>query len=263
MLKLCVTGSGISYTLSPVIHKAVLGAMGVEAEYGVEDIPADKFAAAAPRLISSYDGFNVTKPFKRDIIPFLSSLETGGLDAVNAVKVCGGRAVGYNTDAEGFMLSLEQLTGDVCGADVLVIGAGGAAEAAVYALAGRGASVTVYNRTYSKAAALAAKAGVRAIERASDAGRAEIFVNCATPPAPALPTGADTSALKFAYDLVYSPAHTPFMAACEDAGAKTSNGLGMLIYQAIIADEIFSGRSGNRAELARAAMLAVNKENGR
>ena len=95
MLKLCVVGSGIGYTLSPVIHGAVLGAMGVDAEYGVRDLPTGEFAKYAPELLSSYDGFNVTKPFKRDVIPFLSRLETGGMDAVNVVKCGEGGAVAH------------------------------------------------------------------------------------------------------------------------------------------------------------------------
>ncbi len=260
MLKLCVAGSGISYTLSPVIHKAVLGALGVEAEYLVEDIPADAFSANAPRLLASYDGFNVTKPFKRDIIPFLSSLETGGLDAVNVVRTNGGRAVGYNTDADGFALDFASLAGDVRGARVLMIGAGGAAEAVAFALRRAGAEVTVYNRTYARAEALAEKFGLRAVKSAAEAGKCEVFVNCATPPAPPLPEGADTSALAYAYDIVYSPRHTPFMAACEERGAKTSDGLGMLVYQAVIADEIFTGRRGDRAALAAAALRAIDKE---
>lgn len=259
MLKLCVTGSGISYTLSPVIHTAVLGAMGVEAEYGVRDIPAGEFAAAVPAMLREYDGFNVTKPFKRDIIPFLSRLETGGLDAVNVVKCGGSGAVGYNTDADGFAAALMELAGDVSGARVLMIGAGGAAEAVACALKKLGSEVAVINRTHSKAEALAAKFGMRAVKSAAEAGSAEIIVNCATPSAdaPALPEGTNTGALRYAYDIVYSPEVTPLMTACEAAGAKTSNGLGMLIYQAIIADEIFTGRSGDRLRLRAAAEQAI------
>ena len=264
MLKLCVTGSGIGYTLSPVIHSAVLSAMGVEAEYSVCDIPAEEFHSRAPGLIRAYDGFNVTKPFKRDIISFLDRLETDGMDAVNVVKCSGSEAVGYNTDAAGFAVALHDLAGDVRGANVLMIGAGGAAEAVACALKTAGADVSVVNRTHAKAEALAEKYGMRAVRGASEAGAVDVIVGCTTPSAdaPALPEGVDTSALKYACDIVYSPRVTPLMLACEAAGAKTSNGLGMLIYQAIIADEIFTGLRGDRAALRAVAERAIaEKEN--
>ena len=261
MLKLCVFGSGISYTLSPIIHKAVLCELGVPAEYGVLDVSESGFDAAVRRLLADLDGFNVTKPFKRAVIPYLSAAETGGLDAVNVVKINGGRATGYNTDADGFAAALTELTGPVRGMKTLMIGAGGAAEAVAYALSRMGADVAICNRTHEKAVRLAEKFGLRAVASAKDAGAAELIVNCATPSsAPPLPEGTDLGRVRYAYDLVYSPRTTRFMTACAEAGAKTSDGLGMLIYQAIIADEIFTGLKGDRAALRKAAERALEKE---
>ncbi len=264
MLKLCVVGSGISYTLSPVIHSAALNAAGVSAEYGVEDIPEAEFVASVPRLLRDYDGFNVTKPFKRAIIPYLSRVETGGLDAVNVVTCGADGATGYNTDAEGFALSLRDLAGDVGGMRTLVIGAGGAAEAVVFALSRAGAEVSIYNRTYEKAARLADGYGAAALTGAGDLRGAELIVNCATycAGAPALPEGTDLSGVRYGYDIVYSPRVTPFMTACSRAGAKVCNGLGMLVYQAIVADGIFTQRKGDASAMYAAAMKAI-EENGK
>lgn len=243
MLRFCVLGGGIKYTLSPIIHQNVFNALGVAADYAVEDMPPAELAAAVPRLRETYDGFNVTKPHKAAIIPYLTEKLTP-LDAVNTVRRDGREWTGHNTDLGGFTADLTAFAGDVRGRETLVLGAGGAAEAVVCGLTAAGARVTVVNRTYAKAQTLAAKFGAAAAETARGL-RPELIVNCTSVGGcgeSALPPEVDTSALVCAYDLVYSPARTAFMAACESAGARASNGLGMLIRQAILADGIFLGR---------------------
>ena len=170
----------------------------------------------------------------------------------------------YNTDIYGFGLAFDGLCGDVRGEKVLVIGAGGAAEAVLCALKNRGADVTVVNRTFSRGRELAEKYGMKAAET-SIGLRPSVIVNCATVGndgvSSPLSGREDLGDLKYAYDLVYSPAHTQFMKDCEKAGAKTSNGLSMLIYQAVVADEIFLGLDGtDRKRLFAAAESAVKKE---
>lgn len=261
MLKFCVLGSGIAYTLSPKIHGMVFDMLGVSATYGVEDIPPEALGSNIPRLKETYDGLNVTKPHKAAILPFLAE-NRAPFAAVNTVVKRKGEWVGDNTDLYGFMSDLRALVGDPAGMRTLVLGAGGAAEAVVCGLASAGADVTVVNRTASKAAALASRYNSASAARA-DGLRPELIVNCTsvgndgrTNP---LPLGVDTGALRFAYDLVYAPPRTAFLRACEEAGAKTSNGLGMLVRQAIRADEIFLGRELEKEALA-AEVKAVWKE---
>ncbi len=263
MLKYCVLGSGIKYTLSPLLHGAVFAELGVRAEYTVRDVPENGLDVQMKELISDFDGFNVTKPYKRAVLGYLSE-KRADIDAVNTVVNDGGRLIGYNTDIFGFGLAFDGLCGDVSGKSVLVIGAGGAAEAVLCALKKRGADVTVVNRTYERARELAKRYGAKAAERA-DGLRPAIAVNCATVGndgvSSPLSGREDLSELEYAYDLVYSPAHTPFMKDCEKAGAKTANGLGMLIYQAVVADEIFLGmENADRKRLFAAAESAVKKE---
>ena len=261
MLKFCVLGGGISYTLSPVIHKTVFRTLGVDADYAVEDIPPAALDANVPRLLADYDGFNVTKPHKAAIIPYLTAKETP-LGAVNVVKRNGCNHIGHNTDLGGFTDDLAALAGDVRGLETLVLGAGGAAEAVVCGLTRAGAKVTVVNRTYAKALALASAFGARAAA-GTEGLKPELIVNCTSVGnngESALPRCLDTSALKYAYDLVYSPARTAFMAECEIAGARTSNGLGMLIRQAILADEIFLGIKPDAAALIPVIEKAIEKE---
>ncbi len=240
MLKFCVLGYRIQYTLSPVIHGAVFDVLGVNATYGVEDIPSEELESNIPRL-REYDGFNVTKPHKLAILPYLDEV-LSPISAVNTVKRSGDRLAGYNTDVGGFGRDIRSLAGDLTGVRTLVLGAGGAAEAVVCSLTGSGADVAIINRTKAKAEALAARYGASVASEL----KPQVIVNCTSAVNDGgefvLPAEVDASELKFAYDLTYSPPITPFMAECERRGAKTANGLGMLVRQAIEADEIFLGR---------------------
>lgn len=261
MLKFCVLGGGISYTLSPLIHKTVFRICGINADYAVEDIDSNSLDGSIGRLKETYDGFNVTKPHKAAIIRYLSSKETP-LNAVNVVKRTGGDLTGYNTDLGGFINDLTARFGKIGGKDTLVLGAGGAAEAVVCALEKEGAKVTVYNRTYDKARALAERRGGVAAESLTGL-RPELLVNCKSVGnngENALPSELDIGGLRFAYDLVYSPRHTAFMKECERTGAVTANGLGMLIRQAILADEIFLGRKLDENALAVQLEKTLNEE---
>ena len=245
MLKFCVLGSGISYTLSPKIHNAVFAKLGVKAEYGVTDISKDGLAEHISVLKNEFDGFNVTKPFKNEICKYLNE-NNARIGAVNTVKRSNGKYFGENTDVYGFMQSLTKMTGDVRELNVLVLGAGGASEAVVCGLTEACADVTIFNRTQEKAKLLADKFGCKWAESSSGL-KPELIVNAVSlgndgvsNPMPSV----DLTSLKFAYDLIYSPERTPFLKQCEGAGAKVENGLGMLIYQAIEADEIFLDRRG-------------------
>lgn len=263
MLKFCVLGGGIKYTLSPLLHGAVFALLGVDASYTVCDVSEKEFPDCMKELASEFNGFNVTKPYKRAVLGYLAERRTE-IEAVNTVVNDGGRLIGYNTDVYGFGLAFDGLCGDVKGKSVLVLGAGGAAEAVLCALKARGADVTVVNRTFGRGKALAEKYGMKAAER-TDGMRPAIIVNCATVGNDGVssPLGGreDLGGLEYAYDLVYSPLHTQFMKDCEKAGAKTACGLSMLIYQAVVADEIFLGlKDTDRNRLFAAAERAVKKE---
>ena len=233
MKKFAVLGSGINYTLSPVIHNTVFAALGINAKYGVEDIPENAFAKNIPGLLSCYDGLNVTKPFKKLITQYLET----ECDAVNTV-LCAEKK-GFNTDGFGFMRAINRLTGEsLAGANVLLLGSGGAAEVAAAELIQAGTNLTVYNRTAEKAVSLATKLGC-SCEITSPP---DIIINCTsagldgvTNPLPIV----SLKNLKFAYDLIYLPPQTPFLAVCGAVDAKAANGLDMLIYQALKADELF------------------------
>lgn len=236
MKKFAVLGSGISYTKSPFIHGEIYRALGVRADYAVEDIAADSLDANVGRLFSEYDGFNVTQPFKKEILKYVAS----GRAAVNTVV--SKTKTGYNTDGDGFMTDLIDFAGNVRGMDILILGAGGAAVIVAEELAAAGAKLTIYNRTKETADALAKKVG----GLSEILSPPEMIINCTSVGwdrvSNPLPTGIPIGNLKYAYDLIYPPWVSPFLANARLVGAKTRNGWGMLVHQAIKADEIFLER---------------------
>ena len=130
MLKLAVIGKDVSQSQSPQMHTFILHALGEDCTYDAVSIPPEEFTSRAEGLFETYDAFNVTIPFKTDIMPYLKELK-GDAETFGAVNVVLSKSrVGYNTDGMGFLLMLENAGVDVKGKDVLVLGAGGAAGAA-------------------------------------------------------------------------------------------------------------------------------------
>lgn len=255
MKKFCVVGNNIAYSLSPLLHKTVFAVLGVNADYVIEDVPIAEFDDKIREVINGYDGFNITKPYKQKIIAYLTQKQTR-LDAVNTVY----SGIGYNTDEYGFISSLKQLCGNLDSTTVLVLGAGGAAEAVVSGLVSEKAKVSIYNRTHDRAVALAEKFGATAVDSLNGIAP-RLIVNCTSVGNDGLtnPLGEAKLSPEFAYDLVYSPAQTAFMTACESQGAKTANGLGMLIRQAVRADEIFLGVKLDENMLVTECEKAITK----
>lgn len=129
-LKLAVIGKDVSKSSSPSMHTFIANKLGMEIEYANISIAPEEFSSRAESLFCEYDGFNVTIPFKLDIIPYLSSLE-GDAKAFGAVNtVISATRKGYNTDGLGFMLMLENSGVEVAGKSVLLLGAGGAGRSA-------------------------------------------------------------------------------------------------------------------------------------
>ena len=177
-------------------------------------------------------GFNVTIPYKKSIVPFLDQLspEAAAVGAVNVVKrVNGGCLKGYNTDSEGFALSLE---GVVLPEKALVLGTGGAASAVSFVLRQQGIPFLQVSRTSGRGDLTYAEVTEEVLREY------RFIINC-TPVGTlgeqqrllSLPYEALTSA-HYLYDLVYNPEVTPFLEKGEQYGARTHNGLKMLHLQA-------------------------------
>jgi len=264
--KLCVIGWPVSHSKSPLIHNAMISALGLNYKYLCQPVRPGELAAFLDRAkAEGYAGFNATMPFKEELLPYLDALDplAAKLGAVNTVCIKDGKLYGYNTDCPGYVAALRGVGFDPAGKRALLLGAGGAAKAVALGLVEAGAAVTIANRTAEKAAALAAPASdvMSTVHWAPDAlsraaGEADLLVNCTSLGMAgqgefgdlsfleALPQGALVS------DLIYHPLETALLRAARALGHPTVNGLPLLMHQAILALEHFTGRDLDAAAMA-------------
>lgn len=246
-------GENISYSLSPKVHGYILQKLGLAAEYDIIDCAKEKLEATVDKLRLEYNGFNITKPYKSDIISYLDCNKSE-FDAVNTVQNSEGKLIGYNTDYYGFLKDFEMLNvKNINKKKVLVLGAGGVSRVVIAAFKNIGADVAIFNRTYLKAEQLSRIYDVKAIADCNGL-RPQIIVNCTSAGLSgeqAMNDKIDLSALEAAYDTIYL-ANTPFCVLAKSKGAKVRNGLGMLLWQAIEAQNIWQ-----RLELTHSQALDV------
>ncbi len=239
MYKAALLGRDIGYTHSPKVHAAIASAIGEKICFDVLDTPYDGLKETVGKLLSDYDGFFVTKPYKTDIREYLDACET--VCGVNFVRSSDRR--GFNTDGIGFLRALDGAFGawrDKA-SSALVLGAGGAAYAVAEALIKSGLRVYVLNRTLMNAVKLCSTVGAEIYLNQP----AELIVNATSlglHGEDALAALCVIPEFEYAFDLVYSPPDTPFLRRNRMAGAATANGADMLIYQAIEGDAILTGR---------------------
>ncbi len=262
---LAVIGDPIAHSLSPVIHTTVLQELGIDCDYEkIRIVKGDLSSFLTSDRCAEISGFNLTMPHKQDVIPYLDYIDPDAqiFGSVNTVKVKDHQLWGYNTDGQGCLLAIESMGHSYKDKNIVILGAGGVSYtvALKMALVGAG-SVTVLNRTPSGALALAKnvydKTGesitcgsLNNAEIAKHCESCDILINC-TPLGMegidcdfedfsflnALPKGA------LVYDLIYRPAMTNLLKMADRLGLDTLNGLDMLIYQGLLADEIFLDRA--------------------
>ncbi len=244
-MRLGILGHPVGHSLSPAMHRAALAALGIAGSYDLLDTPPEALGDRIAEVRKGFRGVNVTVPLKEAVLPFLDEVrpEARAIGAVNTVVNEGGRLIGHNTDAPGFLRSLEEA--GVRGRRAFLLGAGGAARAVAYALKGAGWEVWVHNRTRARAEALAAAFGLE-VAPLEAAREADLVVNAtavglddpASTPIPA----AFLPRKGYAADLVYRPVKTRFLREAEAAGLAVVDGLGMLLWQGALAFRIWTGR---------------------
>jgi shikimate dehydrogenase len=258
------------------MHNAAFEAAGIDAEYVLSEIDEEEVSGAvAAARGSQFLGLGVTAPYKPLVAGLVDEVEgdARAIGAVNnVVRTEDGRLIGLNTDAPGFRAGVELAMGrPLAGLDVVVAGAGGAANAVVFACLGAGARrVTIANRTLASARALAKRfeglgtGEVSAVpldghEMVDALHAADLAVNATTvgmlDPGSAfnvelLQPGATV------FDLVYVPAETPLVANARERGLRAANGSEMLIAQAAIAFERWTG-IGGMADVMRTAVAPL------
>jgi shikimate dehydrogenase len=263
-----VIGDPVAHSRSPAIHNAAFAELGLDWVYVALHVPSGR-GGDAVRAIPALGiaGINVTMPHKEDAAGACDALSevSTTLGAVNTVVARDdGTTWGTSTDGEGFVRSVRASGFEPRGRRVLVLGAGGAARAVVLALSALDAQVTVAARRLDRAEAAAGLAGGgRALElgdAAAVVAEVDAVVN-ATPlgmsHAPPLAAGMVPGEGQWAIDLVYEPVRTPFLDEAAARGAGTIGGLGMLVHQAALAFELFTGRDAPLDAMGRAAQAAA------
>lgn len=264
-------GSPVGHSLSPAIHRAAFAASGADWSYVSFDVQPGRADAALDAMRTlGIAGLSVTTPHKEQVADCVDGLAqaAAALRSVNTVVVeDDGRLVGHSTDGHGFVASLEADGINICGIHVAVLGAGPAARSIVSALDRAGAgSIVVINRTPGNAEDVVAVAPITARVGGPDATgdlvKADLIVNATSVGFDTDELPLDPAVLRLEHlvaDLVYHPLDTALLRAARDVGARTFDGLGMLVHQAALQQHLWLGqmpdvgvmRAAAESELAR------------
>jgi len=260
-----VIGDPIAHSLSPQMHNAAFVERRVNAvflPFLVRDL-ADFLAAREGFELA---GFAVTLPHKRAILRHLDGCDplAAQIGAVNTVVVRGrGKLCGYNTDYVGVLRALERRV-RLAGSRILLLGAGGAARAAAFALAQAGAVVSICARRRSRAKALARAAGTEAIAREKLRGEYFDAVINATPVGMSakdgLPLRANELNCRVVMDMIYRPMETPLLRMARRRGIETVSGIEMFLAQGMAQWEIWMGERAPAAIMRRTVLAKLRHE---
>ncbi len=273
MIQLGLIGYPLGHSLSPKIHAAALKACGLDGTYSLFPIhPEDKqgLKDLLARVRSGeITGLNVTIPHKQNVIEFMDELTSTAkaIGAVNTIYMQDDKLIGDNTDAPGFLSDLKKVnkeTNTQINKSAVVLGAGGSARAVVYALANDGWNVTIAARRIEQAQQLAESFTNHELQVTKYSSfifhlsSFALLINTTplgmTPNIEASPLPENTVLSKntFVYDLVYNPRETKLVRDAHAQGLNASTGLGMLIEQAALAFEKWTGANADRIAILQA-----------
>ena len=274
--QVALIGKPLKRRHSQVMHDAAFDASGIDARYVLREIEAHEVeGVVASARGADWLGLGVTAPYKQVVAGLVDEVE-GDAEAIGAVnnvmRTDGGRLIGFNSDAPGFRAGVELAMGrSLEGVNAVVAGAGGAAHAVVFALLTAGvARVTVGARSVYAARALVDRfgsvgkgdrlvAGLGSDALRGSLGSADLAVNATTVGMIDPGVTVDVDALPgtaTVFDLVYVPPETPLVAAARARGLRAANGSEMLIQQAAIAFERWTG-VGGMADVMREAVAPL------
>jgi len=270
MIHLGLIGYPLEHSLSPQIHSAAFQSCGLQGDYSLFPIPPDNkqgledlFARVRSGEIA---GLNVTIPHKQTVIEFLDELTptAKAIGAVNAIFLRDYKLIGDNTDAPGFLSDLKKFIGNrklETGKSALVLGAGGSARAVIYALINDGWNVVIAARRIEQAQELSSQSeNVKVGDlnfQTFEPSKFQLIVNTTpvgmkpnTYQSP-LPEKIKLHSSTFIYDLVYNPRETKLITDARAQGLHAATALGMLIEQAALSFEIWTGHNPPRDILFR------------
>ena len=258
---IALIGDPVEKSLSPPIHNEAFRALRLDYVYVAFRVTRELLPKAVEAVKTlSLAGLNVTIPHKVAIVNLLDKLDKSAstVGAVNTVKNNEGELVGYNTDGIGAVKVLEEKIGSLAGRRVLLLGAGGAARAISFALAEKGVNLTIANRTVGRAKELAVDlerklgvrprvTGIKPWMLSQALKEADILINATAVgmyprTKETLVTGKMMHPGLVVFDIVYQPLYTRLLREAREVGAKIITGLEMLVNQAALSFEIWTGR---------------------
>jgi 3-dehydroquinate dehydratase / shikimate dehydrogenase len=261
-----LAGQPLGHSASPAMHNAMFATLGVDAVYvPFETSDADELLDVAQALAVS--GLSVTAPLKASVlarVPVSDELATA-IGALNTIRRDGSGWEGRNFDVAGLLAPLDARRVDVRGRRVVVLGAGGAARTAVRALQSRGAIVDIASRRSEQATEVASALGARVSVWPPVSGW-DLLVNATPvgtwPKADLSPIDRAAIEGRMVYDLIYNPEETTLLAWAREAGVETIGGLEMLVAQACLQFEWWTGHRADPAVMATAARAFIGQSQG-
>lgn len=264
-------GHPLGHSMSPFIHQALFALSGRPQPYALHDVAPEDLKTQVPKLLAG-QGFNITIPYKVEIIPFLTQLsEKAGLyQSVNTVEIKDGRYIGHNTDVDGFLHGIRSLGVELSQGPVLMLGSGGVANmiATEVVLADSPLTIAVRKEDVQQAAALKE----RLLKIKPDAeiitclldepnGSYRLLVNATPvgmyPNTQSCPVTPDIiRQAEAVFDLVYNPFETQLVQTAKSLGLPAGGGLSMLVWQAAVAHEIWFGDSFTDQQIQQVILQA-------
>jgi shikimate dehydrogenase len=263
-----IIGFPVAQSLSPAMHNAVFRERNLEWRYVAMEVREDALTGVLQTLgDKGIQALSVTMPHKEAVFEMLNN-ESSGLgdvdesaraaQSVNTIVVSGGRLIGSNTDGDGCCNAIEQSGVGVAGSRVVVVGAGGTARAIVAALARRGASdIAVINRTESRAQDVTASVAIARVGTVEDIANANILINATSVGMGSQETSIQAACLHSSLvvlDAVYYPLETTLLRDAKLAGAKTVDGLWMLVHQGALQQLAWFNEIGDVQLMRQAAV---------
>jgi shikimate dehydrogenase len=262
-----VIGSPVAHSLSPAIHNAAFRAAGLDWVYVAFEVAPGRAAAALDAMrVLGLRGLSVTTPHKEDVAEAVDALAAAAaaLHSVNTVVVTeSGCLVGHSTDGDGCVAALAAAGVNVSGTGVAVVGAGAAGRSVIDALGRSGArDIVVVNRTAARAEEAAELAAPARVGSATDIAASDVVINATS-------VGFGTDELPFdpallrpehvVADLVYHPRDTALLRAASSRGCTVVDGLAMLIHQAVLQEELWTGNRPDSGVMREAALAELRR----
>src|SRR6202162_411426 len=264
-----VAGDPVAHSLSPAIMNAAFRRENVNAVYLPLHARTLKDLLTCLREIPIH-GISVTMPYKEAILPHLDNTDahTTKIGACNTVvRAQDGKLYGFNTDTSGVVRPLERRLSTLQDAKILVLGAGGAARAAVFGLKERGAEVFILNRSAVPAQKLARRAHARSVKRADLKKYSfDVIIN-ATPVGMGhtreSPLQEKEINARYVFDMIYDPPETQLLQLAKQRGAQIIPGIEMFVHQAASQFEIWTGKPAPQDDMLQAVRLAMQERAAR